>query len=476
VSWLDKSTGVVHGGTIGVPGLSKGDYELELNLGFYGSLTHKFTVGDKAVRAQLKMPRSRKLVKVRLIDDAGQPIKAVPVAPDFSDYAERLPARKAVLPEPVLRLPPQRSSKGGFQFRRARGGGGKAEGFALSEDGYFYVTVFNGGKGTINIPLGEEWFGKKQETIDAPFEEPEYEVRVSPTDALRQKLAGELSLRNEEDPGYKKARAPSRPSPDSFRSGYVHKLTMTPTIRAWARACEVADERGKTISCRYTTSAIEFAESPETLGVIFLWPRGDGVHIGTLWSAEDTVRKMRASREDSLRTSAWAGKDGMTKGVCFRVLNQAGEPVRFVEATLIPVKEESQALNLRKLEQELAKKGKRPPAPETLSTDVQDALREAADEEDEAKVESAVGKDVSDALQTRENRLRYATYGAWYNSFWRMDGDADGYVVAPHVVPEEGEYALHIWGPSRDDLKTDFRLLIEVTGETTDLGVIRLPR
>jgi hypothetical protein len=132
---------------------------------------------------------------------------------------------------------------------------------------------------------------------------------------------------------------------------------------------------------------------------------------------------------------------------------------------------------MKELEAKLAAKGNRPPNPVNLDADVQSSLRQAADEEDEQMIRKALGSSVYANLQKREYRLRYAKFGAWYDSHHRMDGDEDGYVIAPHVVLDKGElYVLYIWGPSRDDLKPDLRLIVRGEGDTTDFGVIRLPK
>lgn len=163
-----------------------------------------------------------------------------------------------------------------------------------------------------------------------------------------------------------------------------------------------------------------------------------------------------------------------------RVVAADGTPTPVVEVSPIPIEEDQLATAMRKLETDLAAKGERPPAPETFDLQRQNALRAAVDKNkgyNAAGLKEAMGDEIHDALQKKEYRDRYALYGAWYNSHWRMDGDEDGYVMSGYVNLEKDKlYALYIWGKSRDDLNPDMRVVVRGQGEATDLGVIRLPK
>ena len=112
-----------------------------------------------------------------------------------------------------------------------------------------------------------------------------------------------------------------------------------------------------------------------------------------------------------------------------------------------------------------------------LSHDDQKALRTAEDENDIDALEEAMDAATWRDLEQDKYRYRYARFGAWYDSHQRIDGDEDGYLIAPHFTLEKGKsYVMYLWHTSRDDLMPDARIVIRGAGEATDLGVVRLPK
>jgi hypothetical protein len=466
--WVDALGGKVFGGSTALPGLEPGEYLFEADLGYYGQVQNRITVAAQVVRKTLRTPHSRKVITLKYVDNAGNPLKVIPAKPRFDQEVKRLGNPEIKLPSPVLRLPPARDRGGGaVMHRRARRGGITN---TLTDKGKCLLTVFDGG-GNVIVPLSEKWFGKESVELPAPFDKAEYDVRVAPSDAWKALDVDELKVWNADDPGLRHFN--SRQSAAVSVQQQPHKVTMTmsPTVRAWARFGTVM-VGFKDIGGRYAPGCFEFAKPPEEIG---------GVNFAARDSSEaidlDYVRQARFKRNELPKLKVFGDATGATDGTFFRVVGHTGEPIPFCEATVMPLDDDKLAQAMRAHEQTLSLKNARPPAPETLDIEVQDKLAEAAEEEDEALVAREVGDAAFDNLQKREYRLRYAKYGAWYDSHHRMDGDEDGYVIAPHVVLEKGElYVLYIWGPSRDDLKPDLRLVVRGEGDTTDFGVIRLPK
>ncbi|MBX3460241.1 MAG: hypothetical protein KF696_09835 [Planctomycetes bacterium] len=125
---VSHTQGKLFGGSPSKPGLEPGEYDVSVVFGRYGKVQARVTVGEKGLRTELRLPLSRKVVRVRFVDQQGQPIAAIPYMPRFEEEEVYNTVRPGVLPEPVLRLPPTRQQddpdlSGGFNYRRARGGG-----------------------------------------------------------------------------------------------------------------------------------------------------------------------------------------------------------------------------------------------------------------------------------------------------------------------------------------------------------------
>jgi hypothetical protein len=478
VAQLDGERSLVYGGSPGFPGLEPGEYELEAALGHYGPLRHRLRVEEEPVSLELRAPNARKVVKVRYVDDAGNALAMVPRSPFYEATPATLPHRETFLPEPVLRLPANRHlGGGGFGHRRARGGAGHDRFvFTLTDDGHIYATVFEGGDGKLIVPLSEEWFGKARGEFDLPLKDDTVEVRVQLTDDWHNLDQSELKFRNQDDPGWKKMMAAPTADPTPWNAAHVMRLRLSPTVAAWARFGGARAREGKSLEARLSPAGMEMAEVPETIGGFSFTSRDDGLRVGGPVTIEGYTRRTRELRSGPAQIGLNADAVGRAEGTFLRVVNSSGTPLRFVECTAIPLPDDATAAAMRELEIELREKGTRPSAPDLLNTRQQIALREAAENNDEAAIEEAIGAGAFKALQKREFRLRYARFGAWYDSHRRMDGDESGYVIAPHVrLEKDNLYALYIWGDSRDDLKPDLRIVVRGEGDVTDLGVIRLP-
>lgn len=470
----DEGSGKVTAGTLSMPGLEAGEYVFEAALGNYGAASHRFTVTDEPVKVSLRSPHQRKVVRVRFTDENGVPLRYIPKPPEFRWSAKPLAHHQRVLPEPVLRLPPERifgrGGAGGFGHRRAR-----SSALTLTDDGWCSVTVFDGPDGQVVVPLGEQWFGRDSMAIAEPFAKEEHVLKLQPTPdwlAIDPKTVG---VENADDPGLRKRNEPKNDLPSEWQVEHTVRLELAPTVAAWARFGSVRDRGEKAIECRYLPGRFEFRGAPEAVAAVLLTKAGSPEAFRVRQSSL-YVKHLREERSSMLGPRLRCDGTGRATGTFFRVLVGDGSPALFVEASPIPLDDDEVAAAMRELEGELTKEGKRPAAPESVIEEAQELLVDLNEYSTDNELRTALGGDCYRSLQKREFRLRYARYGAWYDSHRRMDGDESGYVIAPHVRLEKDKlYALYIWGPSRDDLKPDLRVVVRGQGESTDLGVIRLP-
>jgi len=476
-SEFNKLGGVLHGGSNSAPGLQPGEYQVNLPLGRYGAVKEKITVGKSGLHKELRAPLSRKVVKVRFVDEAGNPLAAIPHRPRFEEKEVYNTANDDVLPPPVLRLPPSRSEgrggRGGFAYRRARGGPWPV---VLLKNGWCYATVFDGGKGALKFELGEDDFGIESFELNAPFEESEYTAKVTLSKAWRELDLEKRGSVNKDDPGLVEYNKPAKPAENTDRKPYLAKLKLCPTVLAWSRYAQVLNDNY--VRGLVRPDGIEFPVKVNSIEPLFL--SSMPVYWPSEWNAypsDDFAIIARRVRCDDRSVCLTADSDGKVKGVFGRVLTADGEPARFTEVSIFALDDDDLAQAMRKLEVKLESRGERPSEPEMLSHDDQKALRTAEDENDIDALEEAMDAATWRDLEQDKYRYRYARFGAWYDSHQRIDGDEDGYLIAPHFTLEKGKsYVMYLWHTSRDDLMPDARIVIRGAGEATDLGVVRLPK
>lgn len=474
---IDLHAARVIGGAPGVPGLESGSYLVTIVAGHYGKTEVEIKLAGKPLLRKVKLPNARRIVCVKFVDQNNNIMDLAPGAPQFVAEVPSLGSTKTALPEPVLRLPPaeKRGGRGGFAYRRARGGGGYPRGLVKTDEGRCWVVAFEGGDGVIRIRPGKDLFKEELFEIKQPFSPEAHEVKLTPTQEWHDLLAGEHYVRNEKDPGYREGSkaAPPAKSPEPRQSV---SLKLTPSVLAWARYGSVHDGEGQNAGGRYTPSKISRVEPLDKVTGATLRAREHGTDPGFAAAPEDRARRMREERNSLPRMSVQCDKTGACEGLFFRVVAADGSPARFAEATVHTMEEDKIAQALLAIERRLHEKGKRPAPANTLSADVQDDMRSAQSNDDEGFIERALGREVFDALQNKANRLHYGLNGAWYNSHWRLDADEDGFVITQlHRLVKDKPYVLYVWGDSRDDLKPDLRLVVRGQGDCTDLGVIRLP-
>ncbi len=475
-SEFDNLRGVLTGGSPSAPGLETGEYQVNLALGRYGAVRERIKVGKEGLKKELRAPLSRKTIKLRFVDEAGNPVASIPHSPRFNEEEVYNTAFEDVLPTPVLRLPPQLSDgetgKGGFAYRRARGGSSPV---VLLKDGWCHATVFDGGAGVLSVSLSEKHFGIKEYEIKSPFEL-EYTVNVTLSDAWRGLDLEERGVVNKDDPGLVELNKPGKPAETGAQKPHSVKLKLPSTVQAWSRYAKVLDDNYVNGLIRPT--GIDFPVKVGPIEALYLssmptyWPL-DWNYL----AADDYSIKARNNRSDDRSPLLVADGKGVVPGVFARVLTATGAPARFVEASVFALEDEKIAKAMLDLEIKLEAAGKRPPACDTLPALTQQELREAEMERDAQALKAAMDSVTYSSLDRAEYRFRYARFGAWYDSHQRIDGDADGYLIAPHFTLDKGKsYVVYIWHSSRDDLKPDARVVVTGAGSTTDLGLIRLPQ
>jgi len=468
------------GGTPDVPGLEPGTYRLDVRVGHYGRTQHVIEVGDEPVTATVRLPNSMRLIRIKYTDDAGDELAWVPEPPRFEGPRLDLFVHgRTNVPHGVLRLPPVTHQTG----RPGGGAVGLGPGIGplrqpqhrhLTDDGVILVPVFDGVEGKIIVPLREILFFEKERTLEPPFED-EIEIKLEVSQGYPIATARWPAV-NEDDPGLKKLHSPVPSGADTERS-FEHSVTLkaSPTVRAWVRAARTKPAGSEQRSWPGHFDGERFWSDREggTPRINGYSHRGGNFRV--LPEEEAEHNSMIFTSRAFFRPIALDAEDGEIRGTFFRVLDADGQRIPFAEAVIMPLEEDEIASQMRELEVRLDEAVNRPVAPEYApwrGNLMANLTPESTDEE----VREAIGDEAWDALEKNEFRRRYARFSAWYDSFKRMDGDADGYVIAPHVRLEAGKrYVLYVWGSSRDDLKPDLRLVVEGQGSVTDFGVIQLP-
>lgn len=477
---VSYTQGKLFGGSPSKPGLEPGEYDVSVVFGRYGKVQARVTAGEKGLHTEMRLPLSRKVVRVRFVDQQGQPLAAIPYMPKFEEEQVYNAVRLGVLPEPVLRLPPTRQEidgldeGGGFNYRRARGGG-KPQAIVL-DNGWCSATVFDGGKGVLKFELGKDSFGVERFEVTAPFTKNEYTAKVTPSRAWQEFDPAKFEILNENDPGLAKHNVPATTTNAAPAPQRLLKFKFSPTIAAWARYGKLMHD-GNYVYGRIVADGVFFDREIDSVS----WLELHSLPVGWVLSDPDSgsdfaSESARRHRDDDQSWCLRTDGTGRVAGVFARLLAPNGTPARFAEASVFLLADDKQAQEMRKLEAELAAAGKRPKPPEHLSTDKQNELRKAAELGDLEMLKEAMSPATYEALAKREHRFRFAKFGAWYDSHQRIDADADGYLIAPHFTLEKGkQYVMYLWHASRDDLKPDARIVIRGEGDVTDLGVIRLP-
>ena len=104
-------------------------------------------------------------------------------------------------------------------------------------------------------------------------------------------------------------------------------------------------------------------------------------------------------------------------------------------------------------------------------------LAELALEPSEQKLRDALGDELYESFETDEQRLWYASQGAWYDTYRKVYSDDHGYIAIekPKLTPGKC-YVMYLWSNSKDEFKPDARFVFQVDENgVSDLGAIHLP-
>lgn len=158
------------------------------------------------------------------------------------------------------------------------------------------------------------------------------------------------------------------------------------------------------------------------------------------------------------------------RAFCLRVVGDDGQGLPWVVGIVQPYEVDDLAQRTR---QTLLR------TPVEVQTGIEDrdtyekALAQA--EGDEDKLRGLIGKAACAAFEAQDQRQWFARHGTWHAGGKPVFSDDHGYVVTPGDGLEPGRvYVLYLWGPSRNDLQPDARIVFRAAG-VTDLGVIALP-
>ncbi|MBX3460242.1 MAG: hypothetical protein KF696_09840 [Planctomycetes bacterium] len=346
----------------------------------------------------------------------------------------------------------------------------------MLDNGWCSATVFDGGEGVLKFLLGKDSFGVEQFEVAAPFTKNEYTAKVAPSRAWQEFDPAKFEILNEGDPGLAKHNTPASDTNAPRSTRHVLKFAFSPTVAAWARYAKLM-HGGNYAHGRIEAGGVSFDREIDAASWLELHSRPAGWEVFDTDSGSDLASQAaRRLRDDDRSWCLRTDGTGRVVGVFARLLAADGTPARFAEASVFLLADDKQAQEMRKLEADLAAAGKRPKPPEELPTSEQNELRDAAELGDLEALKKAMSPATYEALAKREHRIRYAMFGAWYDSHQRIDADADGYLIAPHFKLEKGkQYVMYLWHTSRDDLKPDARIVVRGEGDVTDLGVIRLP-
>lgn len=218
-----KGNKVIGRGPLG-RGLDAGQYELTLKLGVYGEVRHSFEIArGQQLTGTLKAKVWRRVIALKFADANGNAISWIPEPPRYTFNDDKSTPTSPNEPAKILRDPPTsggRGGAGGFAYRRARGGGGRAPIMRLlTDDGRWHMRVLAGVQGTISVNLGKGLFERDNLEFEDTFEGDEWDEHVvTLTPTIEYAAATEArKIANESDPGNKSIlSAPIDPPPPAF--------------------------------------------------------------------------------------------------------------------------------------------------------------------------------------------------------------------------------------------------------------------
>lgn len=184
VRWTPESRTIWCRGS-GDAGLEPGEYELEVRSKVYGSFRHTFRVNkEERLDSVLRFETWRRIVCFDFRQIDGKPANWIRSAPTITAEAPGMEVLKRTgEPGQILREPPPRpvmgggggrGGRGGFAYRRARGGGGYREFKTATDGGRYYVPVIAGIENTVSFGFTEAWGTDKREFVNL-FTGPEWD-------------------------------------------------------------------------------------------------------------------------------------------------------------------------------------------------------------------------------------------------------------------------------------------------------------
>jgi hypothetical protein len=549
-------------------GLEAGTYDLSVWGSIFG--THSAQVKldrDQAADVTVTLKGTPRIVKVKIVDQDGNPVARIPRQPVFRpDYDA--PTRDyptvdlAEYPhEWVLRNRPGYNpygDDGGWPFESQR------RSAFITDEGTVTVVTAAGIKGDIVIPLDDAVFGQPELLIPVPAEGADWDeksVTVTVSARSYKHWAANSTPTNEADPGAKSLgnASPAPPVdwldestvPEGHRRLVVtlnnprqgrfnvevrtepHFAAGSPVhssgdVRVWhvpesALFDRVMVQHGTTaiavhhfkegeVKADQKVVALTVNADAPVLHLVARTPTaaafggcriGDGgdvnrfardpsqvvyrkflgsVHYGllidgTMWDMryedlQGTERrariKLNAEQRERLSKEKECDVAVSLPGLWFRVTAGDAPLQAYAEAVVHSLEEDTLARKMLEHESTL---GDKRPGPATITG----AMRNVAlnTEATEKELAATLGAPLAGLYPDPEMQRRLARYGTWYNTERTLCSDEAGFVHGLGLNLEAGKrYVLYVWLHSRDDLKPDLRIVFEVQGMTTDLGLL----
>lgn len=249
---------------------------------------------------------------------------------------------------------------------------------------------------------------------------------------------------------------------------------VSPTFDAWARDLSMAWAGGPVADRMYaarriprerldpfvvaTARRVDTTDAELARRSVSLRFRGDAIV-----SAENLALRGVAP-VDGVATVA-----PMPGGLALRAVDERGDGLPFVEASLMEVEGRASAEAVKTLvaSASLPDSGDRP------RTWFRSLDRGSSPDD----IKAVIGHELWEALRHDDVRLHLARNGTWYDTWRRLKGDDRGYVIDTGQKLQPGRrYLLWLWSRSRSDMSPDRMLVFEATEGLTDLGVVVLPR
>lgn len=251
----------------------------------------------------------------------------------------------------------------------------------------------------------------------------------------------------------------------------LHLVARTPTAAAFA-GCRIADGG----------EADRFAcDASRVVDRRFL--NSDHCKLlidGTIWEMQyrdiqGTERRARieldAAQRERLSTDKECEVGVALPGLWFRVTAGDAPLQAYAEAVVHTLEEDELARKMMEHESGL---GEKRPGPVAITA----RMRKVAlnTESTSKELAAALGAELAGLYPDSEMQRRLARYGTWYNTEKKLRSDEAGFVHGLGLNLEAGKrYVLYVWLHSRDDLKPDRRIVFEVSGMSTDLGLLPIP-